>query len=123
MAGDKGIRHRGQQSPYASPATRVQPRKGFGMYGLVIVVGFLTAVIGLVCMLANAASRSQEVPALWAIVAALGVLQICFGAAGSTLASLVRRKLPPPIPEGDKPLDADADLFDKPDGERKTSES
>ena len=93
------------------------------MYVLVIVVGFITAGTGLACMLAHVASCSQEVSALWAIVAALGVLQICFGAIGNTLASLVRTKLPPPIPEADEPLEADADLFDKPDDKRETSES
>ena len=94
------------------------------MYGLVIFVGFITAIIGVVCALANSSLNShREVPALWAIVAALGVLQICFGAIGNTLASLVKRKLPPPIPQTDEPLEADADLFDKPDDEWKRPES
>jgi len=105
-----------------------------GMYELVIAVGFLTAATGLVCALASLPPGNQrEVPALWAIVAALGVLQMCFGAIGNTLASLVQRKLPPrppmvrtklppPIPENDEPLEADADLFDKPDDERRRSE-
>ena len=102
------------------------------MYAFVIAVGFLTAAIGLGFMLENLPGN-REVPALWAIVAALGVLQICFGAIGNTLASLVQRKLPPrpPMvrtklpptnPENDEPLEADADLFDKPDDERKRSE-
>lgn len=105
------------------------------MYALVIAVGFVTAIIGFVCILANLSRNNYpEVPALWAIVAALGVLQMCFGAIGSTLASLVQRKLPPrppmvrtkfppPIHENDEPLEADADLFDKPDDERRRSES
>ena len=138
MAGDKRIRHRGRRSPDASSATRVQARKGFGMYVLVIVVGFITAGIGLGFMLENLPGH-REVPALWAIVAALGVLQICFGAIGNTLASLVRTKLPsaletttcrveavkrrPKPLDPDNPLDADADLFDKTDDKRETSES
>ena len=113
------------------------------MYVFVITVGFLTASFGLVCMLANTGFGDRTPPALWAIVAALGVLQICFGAVGRTLASLVQQMSPPPIPEADEPseaeeplkadglleadeplkaeepLAADGDLFDKPDDERR----
>lgn len=72
--------------------------------GFVILSGFATAAFGLFFMIGYFDSdRHSQTWALWAIVSALGVMQIGIGAIGRLLASLVQQKHPtrPFGPESD----------------------